>query len=884
MKPSSLSSFRPAGLLAGLLAGALLASAQPQPPQNLRCEYLTNPEAVDAAPPRLSWQPVSALRGDAQTAYQILVSKETAAAAGDVWDSGQTKSAQFVNVPFAGKTLESGKTYFWKVRSWDKAGTASPWSSIARFGTGLLNKSDWKGKWIAGGNALRKEFNVTGKVTGAKIFIAAAGYYELHVNGARIGNHVLDPSNTTFSERVLYNAYDVTRFVHPGANAIGVLLGEGWYANRIALVQMNIELEGGQKIEVSTDTTWQAGSSPITMDSLYNGESYDARLEQPDWDKAGFSGEGWKPAEEKPSPTKIVSAQMMPPIRALQEMTPKRMSSPKPGMFVYDMGQNFSGWVRLKVSGPRGTVVKVRHSELLYEDGTLNVENLRAARATDTYTLKGEGTEVYQPRFTQHGFRYVEVTGYPGTPTMDAIQARVVHSDVTPIGGFSSSKEILNQIQHIVQWGISSNLMSMPTDCNQRYERMGWMADGHLYAEAAMYNFDMAAFYTNWLQDMHDAQAADGSVPDTTPRARFAQGAADPSWGAAYPLVLWYSYQQYGDRRLLEQHFEGVRKWSDFLWSKSKDGTTDFVKYGDWVPVDFTPGPLVSTVYSYVAADIAAKTAQALGKTADATALRQRADAIKDGFNKRFYNAAEGYYGNGTQGSQILPLAYGMASDAIRGHVAGYLRNQVVYHNDSHLTTGILATKHALPVLAKFSGLDLAYDVAVQRTFPSWGYMIDNGATTIWELWQKKEGPSMNSHNHAMFGAIGDWFMTDLAGIKLVPGGEGYERVAIHPGVTRDLKWASGNFETLRGKVLSSWQRTDDGLKLEVMVPFGSTAEIVIPKLQLNNVSLLESGKTIWQGKQAAEPVDGVAAVKENDGEIVVQAGSGRYLFELKGK
>jgi alpha-L-rhamnosidase len=319
------------------------------------------------------------------------------------------------------------------------------------------------------------------------------------------------------------------------------------------------------------------------------------------------------------------------------------------------------------------------------------------------------------------------------------------------------------------------------------------------------------------------------------------------------------------------------------MWSKSKDGTTDFIKYGDWVPVDFTPGPLVSTVYSYVAADIAAKTAQAIGKTAEATALRQRADAIKDGFNKRFYNAAEGYYGNGTQGSQILPLAYGMAPDAIRGKVAGYLRNQVVYHNDSHLTTGILATKHALPVLARFSGLDLAYDVAIQRTFPSWGYMIDNGATTIWELWQKKEGPSMNSHNHAMFGAIGDWFMTDLAGIKLVPGGEGYEKVKIVPGVTRELKWASGNFETMRGKVLSSWQRTDDGLKLEVMVPFGSTAEIVIPKLGLNSVVVCEGGKPIWQDAKSAGSAEGVTSVKEENEQIVVQAGSGRYLFELKG-
>ena len=376
------------------LAAAMLASAQPAAtsnvPQNLRCEYLTNPEAVDAIPPRLSWQPVSTTRGAVQSAYAILVSKDAAAVTGDVWDSGRVAAAQFVNVPYAGKPLESGKTYYWKVRTWDNAGHESGWSAVARFGIGLLDKSDWKGQWIAG-NALRKEFSVAGKVVSAKIYVAAAGYYELRINGHKVGNHVLDPSYTPFAKRILYNAYDVTRAVNSGGNAVALLLGEGWFGDRVALVQMNIELEGGKKIEIVSDASWQAGRSPITSDSIYNGESYDARLEQPGWDQAGFTGEGWKAAAVKPAPTQTLSAQAMPPIRALMEMTPKRMSSPKPGMFVYDLGQNFSGWVRLRASGPRGTVVKVRHSELLYEDGTLNVENLRGARATDTYTLKGDG-------------------------------------------------------------------------------------------------------------------------------------------------------------------------------------------------------------------------------------------------------------------------------------------------------------------------------------------------------------------------------------------------------------------------------------------------------------------------------------------------------------
>jgi alpha-L-rhamnosidase len=664
-----------------------------------------------------------------------------------------------------------------------------------------------------------------------------------------------------------------------------VLLGEGWYKDRVALVQLNIELEGGRRIEVVSDASWQAGASAITADSVYDGESYDARLEQAGWDQPGFRGEGWKPATGKPAPAKQLSAEAMPPIRVVAHITPKAMTSPKAGTFVYDMGQNFSGWAHLKVRGPRGTVIRLRHAELLYDDGTLNVENLRSARATDFYTLKGAGVETYEPHFTYHGFRYVEVTGYPGTPPMDAVEGRVVHSDVAPIGGFSSSKELLNQIQHNVQWGITSNLESVPTDCNQRDERMGWMADGHLYAEAAMYNFDMAAFYTNWLRDMHDEQTEDGAVSDTVPRARFAVGPADPSWGAAYPLVLWYAYQQYGDRRLLEQHFDGIRKWSDFLQTKARpDGTTDFVKYGDWVPVDFTSGTLTSTAYSYVSADIAAKVAHALAKTTEETALRARAEAIRKGFNERYLDAANGYYDKGSQGAQVLAVALGLATGRNADRARGHLFDQIAYHNDSHLTTGILSTKHLLPLLTKMGDLDLAYDVATQTTYPGWGYMIGQGATTVWELWQKRVGPSMNSHNHAMFGSIGDWFITGLAGIQRVDGGEGYSKVRIQPGVTRELKWAAGNFETMRGTVLSSWRRLDDGLQLEAVVPFGSTATIVVPKLQLHDVVLSEGGTVVWRAGASAAAASGVTSIKENNDDVTIEAGAGRYVFELRGR
>jgi alpha-L-rhamnosidase len=414
---------------------------------------------------------------------------------------------------------------------------------------------------------------------------------------------------------------------------------------------------------------------------------------------------------------------------------------------------------------------------------------------------------------------------------------------------------------------------------------MGWMADGHLYAEAAMYNFDMAAFYTNWLRDMRDEQGEDGAVSDTVPRARFAVGPADPSWGAAYPLVLWYAYEQYGDRRLLEQHFAGIKAWSDFLQTKARpDGTTDFVKYGDWVPVDFTSGTLTSTAYSYVSADIAAKVAHVLGKTSEEQALRARAEAIRKGFNARYFDAAKGYYDNGSQGAQVLANALGLATKETSGRSLSHLFNEIAYHSDSHLTTGILATKHLLPLLGRMGDLDLAYDVATQTTYPGWGYMIEQGATTVWELWQKRTGPSMNSHNHAMFGSIGDWFITDLAGIRRVAGGEGYTQVRIQPGVTRELRWAAGNFETQRGTVASSWRRLDDGLRLEVAVPFGSTATIVLPKLQLRDVTLSEGGVVAWRAGAAVAPVAGVKSIHESAEDVEVEAGAGRYVFALAGR
>jgi len=870
--------------LLSLLAIPLLP-AQESPmagaPSGLRCEYLADPVGIDVPQPRLSWVLEHSARGERQTAYQVLVSLKPEAAAGDQWDSGKVPSGQSVHVVYAGKLLTSGQSYYWKVRYWDSGDRPSPYSAAARFETGLFENAEWKGKWIAGANQIRKEFTLRARPVRARAYVAGLGYYELRINGHKVGDRVLDPAWTTYDKRVLYTVYDITDRLRPGDNAVGVMLGEGWFKSRALRMQIHAELEGGQTVDVATDEAWKTMPGPIQSDSVYDGEVYDARRETPGWERAGFDDALWKAASLIDGPKGVLSAQMMPPIRVVDTIAPVKLTTTRPGVYIYDLGQNISGVVEMRVRGPRGTRVQLRHAELLYDDGTLNVENLRAAKATDVYILRGDGSlEVYQPRFTYHGFRYVELTGYPGTPKFDTLRAKVVHSDVRPTGGFTSSKQILNQIQRNIVWGIQDNLTGIPTDCNQRDERMGWMADAHLYAETAMLNFDMPAFYTNFLRDIHDVQGADGTVTDTVPH-RYGSRPADPAWGMAYPLLTWYMYEYYGDRRILEQHYDGVKAWTDYLRTRSREGILDYSYYGDWVPIEKTPGSLVSTFSYYWSADLVSRMALFLGKSSDAETYRKLADEIKDAFNARFLNAATGLYGTGTQTAQILPLFLNMVPGNRRSGVFGSLRDDLVYTRNTHLTTGILGTKYLFPLLTGAGDSDLAYELATQTTYPSWGYMVENGATTLWELWQNKTGPSMNSHNHPMFGSVGAWFYNALAGINLDPAKPGFERVVIAPQVVRDLKWASGSLDTIRGTVASSWSRSDNGLRLEVTIPVGSQAQVRIPELDLAPATLSESGRAIWKDTKYQAGTSGITGVRESSGVLAVDVGSGNYVFAL---
>ena len=859
------------------------APSGPGAPAGLKCEYLVDPLGIDVREPRLFWIPAHPDRGQKQTAYQILVSRDPSCAKGETWDSGKVASAAFVQIAYNGKPLVSDATYYWKVRTWDASGAVGPYSPVAKFSTGLFVKSDWKAKWIGGGNELRKEFDAPDGVTRAFVYMSGLGYSELYLNGEKVGSSVLDPAWTTYDKRVLYAAYDVTPFVRKGRNVLGVMLGEGWFKDRVLILQLHLESAGGKTTVIRSDETWKAAQGPIVEDSVYHGETYDARLETAGWDRPGFDDKAWKKAAAVPGPKGVLSAQMMPPIRVMDTLVPLKMTNPKPGTYVFDMGQNASGWARLRVSGPRGSAVKLRFAELLYDTGMINRENLRSARAEDVYILKGEGEETHEPRFTYHGFRYVEVTGLPGAPNGETLRGRVVYSGVAQTGAFTASKPVLNSLQRILTWGQKTNLHSIPTDCSQRDERMGWMGDAQGTAEEAIMNFDMAAFYTNFVRDIRDVQDEAGTITDTVPHI-WGSRPADPAWGTAYPLLCWYMYRYYGDRRVLEENYAGLKKYVEFLRSKAENGVLKYSYYGDWVAVDKTPGSLVSDFYYFYDTKILSEIAAVLSNAKDAAEYAKRAEEIKAAFHKEFFDPKTGNYANGTQTANALALFLELGPDAARGAAWGNLFDNIAYKNDSHLTTGIIGTKYIMEVLTRQGNNDLAYDLACRTTYPSWGYMIENGATTLWELWQKREGPSMNSHNHPMFGSVGSWLYKSLAGIDLDPSATGYEKIKIEPGMVRDLTAASGVLQTVRGRVESSWERTDDSVKLNAVIPMGSEAEVVLPKFRLRDVILKEGGATVWSGKKAASKIPGILECRETGSSLIMKIGSGAYAFELTGR
>jgi alpha-L-rhamnosidase len=913
-------------------------------PERLRCEYLTDPLGIGVTLPRLDWILAGTdgtPRNITQAAYQILVASSPDLLArdeGDLWDSGKVISGETTHIAYIGKALISREACYWKVRSWDSLGKASPWSGAASWEMGLLKPEDWQAKWIqatppAGFTGkyapvplLRTEISVRDQpIVKARLYVTALGLYEMRLNGRRVGDHIFAPDWTDYGKRVRYQAYDVTSLVKPGANALAALLGNGWYCGHVGnggfqawgkvpalFAQLEITHADGSVERTITDASWKTHASPITSSDFMLGENYDATREIPGWDQPGLDVGGWSAATERAeSPT--LNAQVDQPVRETGEIQPKAMTEPKPGQYTFDLGQNMVGFVRLKVSAPAGTKITLRHAEMLNPDGTLYTRNLRGAPSIDTYICKGGGEETWQPHFTFHGFRYVELTGLPQPPTRDNVTGIVIGTAIPPTGQFSCSDPDINQLQSNIQWGMRGNYLSVPTDCPQRDERLGWMGDAEVFVRTAAYNGDIAAFFTKWLVDVDDARSPDGAYNDVSPAppGKAHSNSGTPAWGDAGVICPWTIYLMYGDKRILEEHLPAMSQWIDWCQAKSNNlirSDHDLGgNYGDWLSQgETTPKDLIATAYFAYSTSLVAQAFRVVGDSASADKYQQLFEQIKAAFDKRFVTAdgrveglaaaprirassstlaAHGPVASprpavppspvSTQSGYCMALRFNLLPDALRARAGQYLEDDVIAHKN-HLATGFIGVGLLLPALCSENKLATAYNVFLQDTFPSWLFSVKHGATTIWERWdgwtpeKGFQNPGMNSFNHYSLGSCGEWMFNTVAGIGVDPGQPGFKHIIIHPRPGGTITSAQGSFESIHGLISTQWTLRDGNFSLHVVVPINTTATIDLPTG--NPASVTESGRPVASHPEIRQVSPGQYLVGSGDYKFSCQA------------
>jgi alpha-L-rhamnosidase len=810
-----------------------------------------------------------------QTAYQIQIAssaEQVESGRAVIWDSGEVTSSQNFGIVYAGPNLVSGGQYYWRLRVWGQDGNASGWSRAAWWQMGLLHAADWKGNWIgtSGDSAcplLRHEFLVSGKIMRATAYVFGFGFYELHLNGAKVGDNVLAPVNSNYNKSLYYDTYDVTSLIKQGGNAAGLWLGNGydrefseygfrWMTAKQAILEVDIECIDGTRSRIVTDGSWKVAKSPILSNSIYNGETYDARQEKDGWDRYGYDDHAWQPAQVMSAPAGVLRSRQMPPLKIRATLRPRAMHQTKAGTYVFDLGQNTAGWVRLRARGIAGTKIVMRHAEDLLPDGTLDITTNRAARSTDTFILKGTGVEVYEPRFTYHGFRYVEVSGFPGLPTLDSLEGRVIHAAFDSVGHFRSSNPLLNQIHRNLQWGVVNNLMGIPTDNPVRNERTPCQMDSMAVEETAIYNFDMDNYYVKWLQDIGGGRDA-------------------PNWSADQVFLAMLLYRHYGNLRILEESYENSKQLVDAFAAQgsephpwSGDGA-----FGDWCPPGqsgsyegcFSEGEIVNTAIYYRATRLVSEMAEILGKASDATAYKSQAESIVREFNARHYDAATHTYESGRQVTSILPLAFGMVPPGQESAVANALFDRLTRKDYGHLDTGIFGTRYLFDVLIDNGFVDAAYKALNQTTYPSYGHQISLGATTTWEQWAPRG--SMESHDHAMFAGPDSTFYSRLAGIQ--PAQPGYKEIFIRPAFPEGLVSVTSSLHTVMGEIVSNW-KVQNGLMQEVTIPPNATAVVYVPTIDAHGIR--ESGRPASQAK-------GVHLLRVENGYTLFSVGSGSYRF-----
>lgn len=765
--------------------------------------------------------------------------------------------------------------------SWPKAAT------VAAAGSQPLG-TPWP---VEPASLLRRKFQIAKTVKSARIYATALGAYELYLNGERVGKDVLAPGWTDYRKRIVYQVYDVTSRVKQNGNAIGAILGGGWYADGMSwrqtrysfgppptrlLVQLEIEYQDGTHDAVVSDDSWQGAESAILFSEIYNGETYDRNLEQKGWAEPDFKNEPWKRVAVASAPSVPLVAQNFEPIRVEQALEPKAIANPKPGVYIFDFGQNMVGWARLHVSGARGGKVRLRFGEVLKPTGELYTENLRSAAATDTYILRGAGKEVFEPHFTFHGFRYVEVTGFPGVPAKSALQGIVFHTDAPFAMKFKTGSAMVNQLWSNILWGQRGNFLSVPTDCPQRDERLGWMGDAQVFWRTAAFNTDLASFSHKFATDMRDAQSAAGAYSDVSPRAG-PTGDSAPGWADAGVIIPWTAYTQYRDVRLIEENWEAMEKWMkhvesanpNHLWLKERGND-----YGDWVAIgSVTPKDLIATAYWAYDASVMRRMAQAIGKESEAERYQALFDKIRSAFNEA-YVKPDATVGSGSQTSYVLALHMQLLPESRRSAAVEKLVADIKAH-DWHLTTGFIGTPYLLLELSAHGHSEVAYKLLFQNTFPSWSYMIEHGATTMWERWnsdQMMDHPDMNSFNHYAYGSVAEWLYRYAAGIDFDTADPGFHRILLHPQFDAKLGSVEARYESQSGTIVSNWKVTGDDTTWIVTIPPNTTALLHFPNSAGGKI--VESGKDIRASR-------GLQFIKEESNEALFEAQSGTYSFSM---
>ena len=897
-------------------------------PRQLRCDFRVNPLGIDCVAPCLSWHLNDARRGALQSANQILVAtqpEKLSVGQADVWDTGSVASRRSTSVRYGGPPLESRRRYWWTVRTWDRDGVPSPMAEPGWWEMGLLNPTDWRAHWIsipdesrtAGGSDgnepcrslyMRKEFVAPRGITRARAYVSGLGCYDLRVNGQPVGDELFAPGWTLYERRIQYQVYDVAPFLVPGSNVVGAVLGNGWWAGGLSLgrgkiertsagnlrlvLQLEIEMTDGATEQVWTDDSWRAQPSPILENSFYHGETYDTRLELPGWDRPGFDDGDWGPTIELDDAVDCLVARQAAPIRVTEELPARSVVASRAGTHIIDFGQNHAGRVQLKAAGAPGKRIALRFAETLNEDGTLDRRNLVGARPTDTLVLRGAGPETWEPRFTYRGYRYAEVTGYPGELVGDAVVSQVLHSDVSPAGRFECSDTLLNRVHQNIVWALRSNLMSVPTDCPQRDERLGWLGDGHVIAPTACWNFDMAMFFRKWLRDIRDSQHTSGYVYDVAPAAVL-RGPAAPGWGDAIVGLPWTLYRFYDDSDVIEENFAAMRAWVEYMRAHARDGLYECPHelkedgYGDWVAIEESPKKPIAAAFSYYSTRLLAEMAAIIGRTDEATEYASRARQIRDAFNRAFLKRGADNYLGGTQTANILPLAFGLAPPARRRAILSQVVADIECRG-THLSTGFLGTAYVLPLLSAHGHHELAYRLATQQTYPSWGYMVACGATTMCELWNPDTGdPRMNSWNHFALGTIGQWFFESLGGINLrpaapVPDGGLSHGIEIRPQPVGELDWVRVEYDSIFGTIRSHWQRTAGRFNLEVTIPPNATARVVLPPVVGDQSEIFEDGRMLLRGREHLSDSEALRFVGfDSDGYASFEAGAGDYAITM---